>query len=424
MTTALDADRSVPGARRNVPVLGVTSGVLNVAVQSWSPIIPILLVREGAPAFGVVVTYALVNLLGAFAQYVGGRLADRYGARLLIGIPTTASGLLWAAMALSHNWQAMAVLYVAINVVFGLQNPSFVTLVADSVAPTERVAAFTRFQFYISWAYIAGPLLGALVVLPFVPPELYIAGTGACYVAMGLMRLRMFVEPRSDLAHRAVEDAGLGAAVRAARHAVIGSAARRRLLAVTVGVSCLVALTVNGPFMALVGHSQDGFRETSVDLLFAVGAVGMVAASFFTQRLARRIGAGRALAIGLALHGLTIAAFALRTGIRGGTALFVLAFAGYQVASIAFGSLRSAWASGRDAGAAIGGASAVAGVAVFVVLALAGALQASLGAGAPLLLAGALALATGAVALMPDPADPPSASRTAVDEAAATGVQA
>lgn len=422
MTTAPDAAHGVPGARRNIPILGATSGLLNVAVQSWSPIIPLLLVREGAPAFGVVVTYALVNLLGAFAQYVGGRLADRYGARLLIGIPTTASGVLWAAMAFTHHWQIMAALYVVINVVFGLQNPSFVTLVADSVAPAERVAAFTRFQFYISWAYIAGPLLGALVVLPFVPPAVYIAGTGACYVAMGVIRLRTFVEPRRDLG-RSAGTGGVGAAFQAARHAVLGTPARRRLLAMTVGVSALVALTVNGPFLALVGHSQDGLPARAVDLLFALGAVGMVAVSFFAGSLARRAGNGAVLALGLVVHGAAVALFALRLGLSGGALVFVLAFAGYQLASIAFGALRSSWAAGPDAGAAIGGASAVAGIAVFLVLSLAGALQASLGQGAPLLLAGVVAAVTGAAALLPQPGQGARPGRPVRAAAAGGGVQ-
>jgi len=404
MSTALGARPGVAGARRNVPVLGATSGVLNLAVLSWSPIIPILLERRGAPAFGVVVTYALVNLLGAIMQYLGGRLADRHGAKRLIALPTTFAGLLWVVMAFTQGWQAMAALYVLINIIFGIQSPSFTTLIADSVAPAERVQAFNLYQFIISPAYVAGPILGALVVLPFVPPAVFIAGTGACYVAMGLTRLRWFVEPRADLgAARSRAPGGLAAEARAAWASIIGTPARRRLLLVTVGVTAVLALTVNGPFLSLVGHRSDGLSERSIELLFGVGAVGMVAASLFTAAIARRIGDGPALAAGLVVHGLAAAAFALRLGLVGALVLFVVLYAGFQTGSVAFGSRRSAWAAGRDAGAAIGGASAVAGIAVFLVLSLAGALQGLLGRGAPLLLAAALAFATAVVALRRDP---------------------
>ena len=409
MTTAPDAT-SVPGTRRNIPVLGITSNLLNLAVQSWSPIIPILLVREGAPAFGVVVTYALVNLLGSGAQYLGGRLADRHGARLLIAVPTTAAGLIWVVMAVSPVWQVMAAAYVAINIVFGIQSPSFTTMVADSVPPAERLMAFTRYNSLVSPGYVIGPLLGALVVLPFLPPEVYIAGTGVCYVGVGLTRLRLFVEPRHDLRRPGMREAGgIAGAIAEARQAVLGSPARRRLLAVTIGVTSLLALTINGPFLALMAHAGDGIAPRSVDLLFALGALGMVSVSFVASGLSRRLGHGRALAFGVLLHGAAVALFALRMGLLGGIGLFVVVYAGYQLASIAFGALRSAWCAGPDAGAAIGGTSAIAGMVVFLVLSLAGSVQAVFGRGGPLLLAGLVAAVTAALALLPEPR-PASAS--------------
>lgn len=403
MSTALDA-RRVPGTRRNIPALGITSSLLNLAVQSWSPIIPLLLVREGAPAFGVVVTYALVNLLGSIAQYLGGRLADRHGARLLIALPTTVAGLIWVVMAVSPVWQVMAATYVGINVVFGIQSPSFTTIVADSVEPSERLQAFTRFNFLVAPAYVLGPLLGALVILPFVPPALYIAGTGLCYVGVGLTRLRLLVEPRRDLRPPApTVRAGIGGAIAEAREAVLGTPARRRLLAVTTGVTSLVALTINGPFLSLVAHARDGLAPRSIDLLFALGALGMVLVSLVAARVSHRLGHGRALAAGLVLHGGAVALFALRMGLFGGIGVFVVVYAGYQLASIAFGALRSAWCAGPDAGAAIGGTSAIAGVAVFAVLAFAGSVQAVVGRGGPLLLAALVAAATAVLTLMPEP---------------------
>lgn len=402
MSTASGVDRFVD-TRRNITVLGITTSVVNLALQSWSPIIPILLVREGAPALGVVVTYALVNLLGAMAQYLGGRLADRHGARLLIGVPTVVAALLWLVMAVVPVWQVMAGLYVAMNIIFGIQSPSFTTIVADSVPPQERLAAFTRYNFLVSPSYVVGPLLGALVLVPFVPTAIYIAGTGVCSLLVGAARLRLFVEPRGDLARRDADRGGIRRAVRQARQAVFGSARRRRLLAVTVGVTSVIALTVNGPFLSLAAHVTDGLASRSVDFLFAVGAMGMVLVSLVASALSRRLGHGRALALGLLLHGAAAAAFAVRLGMPTGIAVFVFLFAGYQLASIAYGALRSTWAEGPDAGSALGGSSAIAGIFGFVCLSLAGSLQAVIGRGGPLFVAALIALATAALALAGEP---------------------
>ncbi len=402
MSEASDAAR-YGATRRNISVLGVTTSLVNLALQSWSPIIPILLVREGAPAFGVVVTYALVNLLGALAQYFGGRLADRHGARLLIGVPTVAAALLWLVMAIVPVWQVMAVLYVVINIIFGTQSPSFTTMVADSVPPTERLSAFARYNFLVSPSYVIGPLLGALVLIPFVPTAVYIAGTGVVSLILGLARLRLFVEPRADLGRRGEDGGGLGRAVREARDAVFGSARRRRLLAVTIGVTSVIALTINGPFLSLAAHVGDGLPSRSVDFLFAVGALGMVLMSLVARDLSRRVGHGRALAVGLVLHAGAVAAFAARMGIASGIAVFVVLFAGYQLATIAYGALRSTWAEGPDAGAALGGSSAIAGTFGFLCLSLAGSLQSALGRGAPLLLAALVALLTAVLALANEP---------------------
>lgn len=413
MAFAEAASPALTRTRTNVRTMGATSGLLNLAGQSWNPIIPLLLVRAGAPTVAVVLTYALVNLLGSLAQYAGGLLSDRHGARLLIGVPTIFSGCLWFVMAFSGHWQGMAAAYVLINVVFGIQSPAFVTMIADSVAPTARVAAFARYQLFVSVAYVAGPLLGAFVLLPLVPSWLYISFTGVCYLAMAFTRLRLLVEPRVAAAVPQASQApprdGMARALAQAREAVFGTPQRRRLLVLTVGVSCLVALTINGPFFALVAHGQDGLAGRLVDVLFAVGALGMLAASFLATTVARRLGNSRTLAVGLVVHGLAAGAFALRMGLWGGTALFVLAFAGYQLAWIAYGTVRSTLASGPGAGAAIGGAAAIGGVAVFLALALAGVLESAWGRGGPLWLAAGLALATAVVALWPAPggAGPP-----------------
>jgi len=405
----LPAAGADPRVRHNVTVLGVTSGWANLAMQTWNPVVPLLLERHGAPAFGVAAAYAASNLGGAAFQYAGGLLADRLGSRWLVAVPTFASAALWLVMALSGSWQVMAAAYVAVQVVFGIQTPAWTTLIADSTPLVRRTAAFTSYNFLVAPAYILGPLAGGLLVLPFLSPPVYIGATAASFLVVGVARLRWLGEPRGAVASRRPAHRPAGGAVAAMRAAILGSATRRRLLGVSMGSASVVALTITGPFLSLVAHGLDGLAARQIDLLFAVGALGMIAASLVAERLARRVGEPATLAIALVATAAAVAAFTLRAALWDATLVFVLLFAGYQLGVIAIGSLRAEWAAGQDIGAAIGGTAAAAGLVVFGAVALGGALQGVLGPGGPLVLAAVLALLTAGLAVLPLPAAPEGA---------------
>lgn len=360
---------------RNIPIISISAATTSTVLLTWSPVVALLLRHRGASSPDVALTFAGVNLVSAVAQYIGGVIADRYGSRSVITAIGVSVGIVWFLTAIFEaQWLAFALLYVLANGLFGFQGTSFVTIVSDSVRPSERASAFTYYQFWSAVSLVLGPLLGTLFVIPDVSVHVFLAATGLIYLAAGIARGRLLTEPR-EVHRRAGSTLGaLRAALRprAIWHAAAATTERRRLLVLTTGITLAFALTVNGPFLALVAHDTDHVTTNLVDLLFAVGPVG----ALLTGTVARRMGWGirQLLLVGLLVHALSALSFFLTVGLYGLVPVFLLLFAGYQAATIAYSSLRVSLASDRDTGAVLGATSALAGIVAAGGISLAGAL--------------------------------------------------
>jgi hypothetical protein len=266
----------------------------------------------------------------------------------------------------ARSWQGLALFFVLGNILFGLQTTAFITVISDSVTPKRRLAAFSYYQLWSSLSFVAGPILGAFVVLPYLTTSCYLALTGGAYLAMGIVRLLWIREPRPLPA---------GTPPRVARpHAVrttFLSPERRLLMVLTAGTTLVFALTINGPFLALAARTLDHIPLRSIDFLFGLGAVGALIAGFVATRMGT---AAKSLAfglIGIAVAGAALAFPMSPPAVLGG---YVLAFAGYQVATIAFSTLRVELAGATNPGEVLGATSALAGLIAFLGLILGGAL--------------------------------------------------
>lgn len=376
------ASDAAPGLARNVAVLGTTAAFATTWLLAWSPVLALLLQRRGADATAIAATFAAVNLGTALAQYAGGRLADRVGARLVIGWTGIALGLTWFAMAATSGyWEALAFFYVVGNTLFGLQSTAFVTIIADSVTGEVRLQAFSRYQFWNSSALVVGPLLGGLWLL-HASPEIYLGATGLAYLLVGVIRLAGLREPR-DLPGAARTPISAERLVQT----TVGDAGRRELVLLSAGVTLAFALTVQGPFMPVVAHALDRLPMRFVELCFGIGPFGALAASFLAPRLG---GGRRAQGVGLALLAVAVAVMSSPLPPWLLVVAFLVAFAGYQVASVAYSAQRIALAGSTAVGEVLGATSAIAGI-----IAALGLLAAGAFGDRPALLLGALvAMAT------------------------------
>lgn len=398
-----------PPLGSNVAVISLTAGFATTWYLLWSPVVPLLLALGGASAGAIAIAFAATNLGNALAQYIGGRLADHFGVRAVIGLTGIALGVVWLLMAAaSSRWQGLALFFFLGNVLFGIQMTAFITVVSDSVSAGERTRAFAYYWFWSSVSLVVGPIAGSFLALPRLAPATYLALTGFVYLAVGVVRLVTLRDPQPALRRRPPPFA-----LARALDAAAGNGRRRQLLILTSGVTLTFALTVNGPFMALATHLVDHVAVRFVDLLFGVGALGALVSS----AVASRHGHVRAVLIGaLGVHALSAAALVLRLPGIALVAAYLFVFAGFQVATVAFSAIRVELAGTEDVGEVLGATSAGAGVVAFAGLLLGG----LLGSEASLGLAAAAALATAAwVLLRLSPERPPDVALLRAEASAA-----
>jgi MFS family permease len=370
--------RTAP-VERNVLIMALTSGTLNMAVLVWNPVLPLLLRAEGASSLDVVWVYTALGAANYAFQYVGGVWAERVGRRRAIAVPTAVAGIGFALASRMPNWAPMAALLLVSYACFAIQSPSFVTLLADSVPEDRRAGAFARFQLAGGISSVIGPLIG-FVLLPRVPGPDLLLGTGCVYLLGGTARALLLCEPpRSGRQRGRVSAADLG------------RGDGLRLLLVSLGVTLVTSLTVSGPFFTLFAHHVEHLSGAQIDLLFAIGPIGAVAVSHLAGVWVRRVGGARILALGLLAQTGALLAWPLLPGLAGGAAVFIASYMGYQAVNVAFSEYRVALAAGS--GAIIGATGSLSGAAFLGGPPAGGALRAWLPVG-PFLLAAAAALAT------------------------------
>jgi len=90
---------------RNILVLSLTVLFILMAFYSWYPILPLYLQELGASDFQIGFSYTLLTLSYSLMQLGGGILADYFGRKLLISLPTFILPLLYFLAGNSSNWK-------------------------------------------------------------------------------------------------------------------------------------------------------------------------------------------------------------------------------------------------------------------------------------------------------------------------------
>lgn len=315
--------------RGNVAVISVTTAA-NVAAQMvWYPILPLIFRDLRATDFQVSLVYSLAVVLGAIGQLPGGILADRIGRKPIIALPTfvAAAAVLGAGWASSWGWLAVAV--IVMNTASAVQTAGFVSMPAESVDPGREGEAFAYLELFASLGVGIGPLLGA-VLLPVLPLRGLFAVSAAIMVASAVARTVLLKETHSaQLSLGGPEGRGQPAiaagpegpgAARAKREtrADRGGPARLSLGMLFSGpmlwltLTAIVVMTGNnltlyGPFVPLYAHDVVGLSKQQVDMLYCLGPLVAAASGLAMGRYVARRGGGRAIALGMAGMGLSLA---------------------------------------------------------------------------------------------------------------------
>jgi MFS family permease len=300
------------GWRRNVWALTLTVFVSFVGFQFFSPFLPLYIRELGVndPAqialwsgLQAAVTPAMSGLLSP----VFGRLADRFGRKMMLIRSLIGFVVIVAAMGLVRSVQQLFLARVIMGFFAGF-TPMVMALATVS-APRDRVpAAIGMVQSAQLLSVAVGPAIGGYVASHFGIRYAFFATAGLCALALlGLVLMFEEVEPGTPGAPRQP-------ATRMPLRSVFeypNFAAIMTLLFIAQFLDRGLALLI--PLQ--VAHMPDLERIAATSgAIISIGAIAATASANGAARLAREIPAGRLLLIGLVAGGPLCAAMAFARG--------------------------------------------------------------------------------------------------------------
>jgi MFS family permease len=287
------------GARRALVVL---LAVVYVNIAGFGVVIPLLPFYGRAfhaSATQISVMFAAFAFGQLFAEAFWGRLSDRIGRRPVLLVTIVGTALAYAALAFAPN---MAVA-CALRLVGGLTSGNISTIqgyLADVTPVARRPGRMGLLGAAFSMGVVTGPGLGGLLARPdlgvigFRLPILAAAGLAA----LAALGVALFVRETRAAAHMEIPPTPrLQSLGEAAAHPVIV-----RVLIMSFIVVCGFA-GIEATY-GLWTQARFGWGPRQIGFAFmAIGVSGALAQGFVTGFLARRYGAARVLAGGLALVG-------------------------------------------------------------------------------------------------------------------------
>lgn len=358
-----------PLTNRNIFVLSVSTAALVAALFSWYRILALIFRELGASDLETSFAFALLAGAMALGQYPGGILAEKYGRKPLIVIPTYIAAVLYVVAAMAPTWQILLLALIGVNLASALQSASFVMLLAESASPQKRGSAFGTFQFFIGFALIVGPLMGAY----FQPLENYrllIGFTAITALLVGVFRQKYLYETLEVCADNPVDT--MASAKKSFTFTDILKGKLGWLLIIAIVVASIPALTIYGPFIALYAEDVQGFTPGEINLFFAYGAILATIVSLLAGPMTERWGNERILVIGAIGHVLLLYVWLSGTTFWFAALMIALGYGFLQMLFVAFDTMRATIASEYQAGPVLGAIGMMATLASALIVPIAG----------------------------------------------------
>jgi len=265
---------------------------------------------------------SLVQLLPLlFTALIGGVFADRYHRRFLLLI----SELILTVGSLMLAWNAhlaqpsivMIFLLAAFMSAFtGLHRPALDSIVQQIVAKKDFPTVSAIGTFKVSFAMIAGPALGGLLIAHYGIVTAFLADVLGFFVSLSaLLMMRHIPKPQNIVDESTLKSLKKGFKYAFSRQELVGS--------YSVDFIAMIFGMPNALFPAI---AQSFGGPQVLGLLYSAPAVGMLIASFFSGSAHVVKYHGRAIAISAMLWGVSIILFGLSTNLT--VALIFLGFAG------------------------------------------------------------------------------------------------
>jgi MFS family permease len=319
-----DAQR--PAWRRalapNVLRLGLVSFFADVSSEMLYPLMPLFLtVTLGAPASIVGVIEGAAEALASLLKTVSGRIADRTGRRVeLVFGGYSLSALAKPLIALAHSWPLVLVARLLDRTGKGFRGAPRDALIADSIEPEVRGAAFGWHRAMDTLGAVVGPLI-ALGLLTLVAGDIRRVILLAAIPGMiGALLVFTVSDPWGKRKRIAGEPAT----------PVHGSRERLRWSDIPRGFkqylgAWLPFVLVNSSDVFLILRAkQIGFSTTAVVIVYTVYNLVYALASVPLGHLSDRLGRRQVLVGGLVIFAVLYAGFSFAAQIWHVAVLFAL----------------------------------------------------------------------------------------------------
>jgi len=326
---------------RNVLVLAGTVLLMLSWMFTWYQLLPMHLRDLGASDAQVGLSYSLMNLGYSLIQLLGGLLADRYGRKWLIILPTLGFVPLYLLGGACTHWLALLLIMLTINSLSALQWPSFLAIIAESVRDDQRGTAFGVLEFCIGVGSTIGPAIGT-VLIPLLGRRVLLAGTGLVALVCAILRLAL-----KETAHPHLMAGG-------GTKGYHLDARLRWFLAAACLFYVVMGLTVHGPFVSLHAADVIHLSDQQINALFAAGGLCATVASLVGGKVIERIGSRRALIVSVLGHTATLVPWALATSALIGFPVFMVSWMLMQMGFVAYETMLSDVTTPRTRGTVVG----------------------------------------------------------------------
>ncbi|MBP2065503.1 MDR family MFS transporter [Streptomyces iranensis] len=283
-----------------------------------------LTVDRGYSALFAGLVGALHGLGGAVSAVVAGVLTDRLGRRPTLLVSQLSTAVTVATLGFVQNPVAIAVVACLVGMTSNASRPAVQAMIADIVAPGDRVRAFALNYWAINLGFAVSAAAAGLIARHGYL-TLFLADAGMTLMCAVIVFGKV-PESRPER-----ERAAEGAAVESEREVGLGAVLRDRRFMAVVALSFLVATLIQQAFVALpVAMGADGLSSTDFGVAIATNGVLIVAVQIPVTRFLEHRDPAPLLMVSALLTG---AGFGL-TAFAGSVGMYALAVMVWTVGEI------------------------------------------------------------------------------------------
>lgn len=201
--TVVGKIRNFLALERNVLVMALTFGIMNLTQSMWMQFLALYITDElKATTFEMGLAYTVQGLSYIVISVPFGYLADTVGRKKLIVPGTFLIALAIMSYAYVPNWQLLMAMMAIFTMVHAAYFGALESIVADSVSPERRATAFASTMFIAGFFSMPGPIIGGYLhsVLKTWRPLFIISGLTTLVMAVSrAIFLKETIETKAKL---------------------------------------------------------------------------------------------------------------------------------------------------------------------------------------------------------------------------------